>query len=230
MKMETVDNALVPTGVIEDIIIKTPGSDYDHVVITINGAGGTEATARGVLGPAGGFGADPRRDLRAHYACLNKIFQGTDDLPNSNDFRQIGIIKNPLETGTDIAATNDMYIGTNMLTVSATLSGYFIDDLTIIGTESGAKANIVTYDNLTGIIYYSQDETTGYTQFLPSDNIRGIDDTTGTTYALNNAPGVLPILQSDIARYSGQVLFVENRLAVSRGVDQLETIRLVLAF
>ena len=229
MVMETVDDVLVPTGSIEDIIIQDPGLNYEHVEVNINGSGGTGATARGVLGPAGGFGADPRRDLRAHYVGLNKVFQGTDNLPNTNDFRQIGIIKNPMENvigGANILGIDDSYIGTNMLVVPAGLESYYLDDLTIIGTVSGAKANIVTYDNSTGIIYYSQDEITGYTPFRTDDVIRNNDDTSGGS----TLDTVMPMIESTIARYSGQVLFVENRLAVTRGADQLETIRLVLAF
>jgi hypothetical protein len=82
---------------------------------------------------------------------------------------------------------------------------------------------VIEYDATNGIIYFIQNEDTGFVSFTDDDNIRVVGDTGGGVdcTAVNVA---------GITQYSGDVMFLENRTSVSRGVDQIETIRLVIAF
>jgi len=216
--------AQITGGVVTNIVVTNPGSGYNQAKITISGGSGAGATAYAVLGPKGGFGADPRQDLRAHFIAMNSRLvyaDGGGDFIVGNDFRQIGIIRNPYNWSTTTVATAETLSATASLEVA--LGASFTVDSTIEGTVTGAKGIVDSYDSVNGIIRYHQTEATGYDAFTTSDFIRlegdagaGVDCT-----AVNN-PEVQP--------YSGEIVFLENRTPVNRASDQIETIKLVLEF
>jgi hypothetical protein len=215
--------ATVTGGIITDITMTGVGANYTKAVITVTGGGGSGASLRPVIGPTGGFGKDPRNDLRSHYVTINKVFNGDEngDIPATNDFRQIALIRNPIDAATSTTASNNAYTTTKSLSVAT--GGSFAADAMIEGTNTSAKAMVIEYDATNGIIYFIQNEDTGFVNFTDDDNIRVVGDTGGGVdcTAVNVA---------GITQYSGDVMFLENRTSVSRGVDQIETIRLVIAF
>jgi hypothetical protein len=214
--------ATVTGGVITDIDMTGVGANYTKAVITVTGGGGSGASLRPVIGPSGGFGKDPRNDLRSHYVTINKVFNGDEngDIPATNDFRQIALIRDPKTDATTIASAN-AYTTTKSLSVA--LGGSFGADVVIEGTSTAAKAMVIEYDSTNGIIYFIQNEDTGFVDFIDDDNIRVVGDTGGGVDCTSvNASGIV--------QYSGDVMFMENRTSVSRGADQIETIRLVIAF
>jgi len=214
--------ATVSGGVITDIEVTNIGSGYTKAIVTLSGGGGSNGSVRAVIGPKGGFGADPRVDLRTHYVIINKVFNGNEagTIPSANDFRQITLVKNPLEDGGSPAAAN-AYTVAHSLEVS--LGSTFDPDDVIEGTVTGAKGFVVEYDSVNGIIKYVQNEDTGYTPFTTSDLIRLETASTG-------GETCTAVVDPEVQHYSGDVVFVENRTAVTRASDQIETIRLVIEF
>ena len=216
--------ATVTAGVVTNITVTNPGSGYKQVKVTISGGGGSGATAYAVLSPAGGFGADPRNDLRAHYVGINSRLiyaDGGGDFIVGNDFRQIGLIRNPYNYGTTTVATAETLAATKSLEIAT--GETFAADAVIEGSSTGAKAIVDSYDAVNGIIRYHQTEETGFVDFTTSDTIR-LEGETGTGQTVNavNNPEVEP--------YSGEIIFLENRTPVNRATDQIETIKLVLEF
>lgn len=216
--------ATLTSGVVTGITVTNPGSGYNQAKVTITGGGGSGATAYAVLSPKGGFGADPRNDLRAHYVALNSRLiyaDGGGDFIVGNDFRQIGLIRNPYNFGTTTVATAETLAATKSLEVAT--GETFTVDTVIEGTTTGAKGVVVAYDAVNGIIRYHQTEETGFVDFTTSDSVR-LDGDTGSGQAVNavNDPEVEP--------YSGDIIFIENRTPVNRAGDQIETIKLVLEF
>jgi len=277
--------ATVAGGAITGITMTAVGSGYTHATVTVTGGSGSNGAIRPVIGPIGGFGADPTNDLRAHYVTINTVFTGDESgtIPDSNDFRQIAVVKNPIKSGATasatVTATGSMVVGQfyKILTMGTTTdalwatagasdnpvvgevfkaiattvtgsttgtiagvaeaSAYntcksltvatgdsFPADQMIEGTATGAKAMVVEYDSSNGIIYYIQNETTGFGTFNAStDNIR--DEGTsvaGVDLTAINAPAIL--------HHEGDIMFVENRTATTRASGQVETVRLVIAF
>jgi hypothetical protein len=216
--------AVISGGVVTGVNVTAAGTGYNQVGVTLSGGGGSGATAYGVIGPKSGFGADPREDLRAHYVTLNVSLvyaDGQGDFIVGNDFRQIGIIRNPYNFGTTTAATAETLSATKALVVA--LGGSFANDSEIEGTVSGAKAIVDSYDSVNGIIRFHQTEATGYVDFDTGDFIRVVGDAgAGQDCTAINNPEVQP--------YSGEVIFLENRTPVNRASDQIETIKLVLEF
>lgn len=211
-------------GVITDIKVSTAGSGYNQAIVTITGGGGSGATARVVHGPKGGFGADPRNELRAHYVSINTQLvyaDGSGDFIVGNDFRQIGLIKNPYNFGTTTVATAETLATTKNLVIA--LGGTFLNDSIFEGTVSGAKGVVDSYDSTNGIIRYHQTEATGFDTFTTSDFVRpeGSSGSGQDVTAVNN---------SEAQPYSGDIIFLENRAPVNRAGDQIETIKLVLEF
>ena len=175
-----------------------------------------------MLGPPGGFGADPRIDLRSHYVAMNSRLvyaDGSGDFIIDNDFRQIGIIKDPYLHGTTTVATADTLSTTKSLTVAT--GGTFAVDSEIEGLTSTAKALVDYYDSVNGIIRYHQTEETGFKTFTTSDFVRVVGGT-------GSGQDVTAVNNAEVAKYSGDVIFLENRTPVSRSADQIETIKLVL--
>ncbi len=220
-------NVTVAGGVITKLLVSAPGTGYTKakVVITSDGSG-SGATARAVIGPLGGFGKDPRVDLRGHYITINQSLTGNenDTFITGNDFRQLGLIRNPYNFGTTVVASAASLIATKTLTLSGPpAAGEFLNDSTIVGSSSGALGIIDDYDATNGILYYHQNETSGFTTFTVSDNVKisGSSNTARNVTAVGN-PGV--------ADGSGEIIFLENRTAVNRADDQIETVKLVLEF
>lgn len=208
-------------GQVEGITMTNFGSGYDYArVVFSSGA----ATARPVVGPKGGFGADPRNDLKSHYVTLNTSLvyaEGGGDFIVGNDFRQIGVIRNPYNYNTTTVSTAETLSATKKITLVDT-SGSFTADQVIEGTDSGAKAIVDHYDSAAGVIRYHQTDETGYEPFTTDDEIADEGDTSGVAVDSLSNPEVEP--------FSGEVVFLENRTPVNRQSDQIETIKLVLEF
>jgi hypothetical protein len=215
--------ATVSGGNISDVTIVNAGSGYTKATIEITGGSGSGGVVRPVIGPKGGFGADPRQELRTHYIAINKVFNGSEngDIPSVNDFRQIALVKNPVDASTTNVAATNAYNVTKSLVVSG---GAFAADAEVIGTDTGSKAIVVEHDSVNGIVYYVQNEDTGFGVFnADNDLLRLSSATTG-------GQDITSVVAPKINHYSGDIVFLENRTPVSRGADQIETIRLVIAF
>lgn len=217
--------ATVNGGVVTGITVNTSGQDYKHAKVTLSGGGGSGASARAVIGPPGGFGADPVKDLRGHFVGLNVTMtydEGAGDLPVSQDFRQLAIIRNPYDFGTTNVSTATTMSANTVLTVG---TGYtFSADMVIEGTSSGAKGIVVTYDEDTnGYVRIIQNEDTGFTPFTLSDSV-------GESGVPGGEVAVSVITDPEVEKHSGETVFLENRTAINRAGDQIETVKIVLEF
>lgn len=198
------------------------GSGYDFVEAVISGGSPTTAAkARVNLGPVGGFGADPRNDLRSRAIMFNIKPNGTEtgEFVIGNDFRQIGIIRNPLDSAGDAVtetAANALY----RLKMSTSTGLSFTIGSTVTGDTSGAKAIIDKTDS--DEIWYHQTEATGFESFQAGEGLTDSDANTGTLLGsgFNLKPKAMP--------FTGDVLYVENRAAVLRAADQTEDIKVII--
>lgn len=66
------------------------------------------ASLRPIVSPKNGHGSDPYNELFAKRVCLSAKFANSESgiIPTENDFRQVGLIKNPLFTEVDVNITN----------------------------------------------------------------------------------------------------------------------------
>lgn len=218
--------AIISGGAVVDIKLDSDGSGVikhgsGYTAATISFNTGT-ATARAALAPVGGFGANPINDLRAKAVMFNTKPSGNESntFITDNDFRQIALIKNPKVPVTDSDFTSASGFAAKSLTFTLPVGTVFTADNTIQGASSGAQAYVDTYNNTTGVLRYHQTEATGFIAFTAGETVNEVDGSgTGTLDSAQTA---------DIDLNSGEILYIENRAAISRAVDQTEDIKIVI--
>jgi hypothetical protein len=220
--------ANVTSGAVNQISLINTGLNYSeaNVAISANSSHGTGAVAVPRISPPGGHGSDAVGELGGHNVMLNVQLSGAESntLPTTNDFRVLGLLKNPL-TSAGANATSTNYDTTTRLVLSS-VSGTWTSDELITGGSSGAKARVVKYANsvasgygaTTGVLHLIDIEGT----FTTSETITGNSSSTSAT--------VGTITYGDLKKYSGDVIYIENRPAISRSSDQIEDIKLVVKF
>ena len=212
--------ATVAGGAVTAITVTDNGGGYENAVVTLSGGGGSNATARPVMSPKGGHGSDPINELGAFFVMTNVNLDGAEgsgDFPIDNDYRQIGLIRNPFNHGTTTVSTGNTLNANKSLSLSS-VSGTFAVDALITGATSGAQAYV---DSISGTtLRYHQDASTGFTPFQASESISA-GSASATISSLGNP---------EIDKHSGQIMYLENRSAISRASAQIEDIKLVIEF
>jgi hypothetical protein len=196
------------------------GTNYTNANIVISGGGGSGATAVPIFGPPTGLGADPRDDLRSTAIMFNVKPSGivNGDFVVGNDFRQIGLIKNPTLVDSDELFVDLQGRGLKMMNISSA-TGDFAEDDIVVGGSSTARA-IIDYYNDSSQIWYHQTEDTGFVSFTDGENI-----TTSSASATADSANVAP--EFDI--HSGDVLYIDNRSqSITRAVGQTEDIKIII--
>jgi len=151
---------------------------------------------------------------------------GSGDFVVDQDFRRIGVVRDPFDYGTTTICSADTRSALKSVTFSGT-PGSFVNDEVITGGTSGAKGLVVDYDASTKVLKYIQTEWTGVdangdeTDFSVSETITSASAATGTVSAVNNP---------EIDYYSGDIIYIENRAPIVRAADQTENIKLIIEF
>ena len=203
--------------------------------VVIAGQGGSDATAEATLAPKGGHGVNPVAELGGFFTSLNVLLDGADgsgDITVGNDFRQIALIKQPrVHNATPLAgaiATADTLKATKALdfvgSSSAVGTAFVVDELLVQAT-SGAQAYVVEVDATNGYVHYIQNDKTGYTTFIGGAAVVG-----QTTLGSGLVTESTAVINAEVDRASGEVLFYENRAPISRTTTQIEDIKLILEF
>lgn len=199
------------------------GSGYTYASVSLTGGGGSGAVILPILSSSKGLGADPREDLRSSALMFNTKPAGTEngDFVVDQDFRQIGLIKNPLSLESDgqpFTAETGRVLG--RLNLTSVTDGPFLVDQVIQGTPSNAKAFIDDVDS-SGVSIH-QTEYTGFIAFDSSDTISIVEGGGSTTASIDK------ILRGEVDPHSGELLYIDNRAAVFRSTDQTEDIKIVI--
>lgn len=199
------------------------GSGYNNATVTVSG-GGTPtkpALIRPVFATTGGLGADPRDDLRSNGIMFTVKPDGTenDDFIVGNDFRQVGLIKGIKDSSGDSDFTASTGIALKKLNFSAVTTAFTADN-TILGGTSGAKALVDKVDSSN--VFYHQTDATGFVSFDSGESVTETDGSGAGT--LSNTPLTNP----EVVTTTGDVLYIDNRSAVTRASDQTEDIKIVI--
>ena len=95
----------VSSGAITAVTVNAVGSGYSVASIdngllrTATSSSGSGATFDIIISPKNGHGSDPVEELGGNYVIVNsrlEYAEGSGDFPTDNDFRQIGLIVNPV--------------------------------------------------------------------------------------------------------------------------------------
>lgn len=196
------------------------GAGYDKATVVIPApTSGTTATAIPVFGPADGLGYNPVKDLQSTAIMFNirpnDTVGGTFQI--GNDYRQIGLIKNPTTPNSTTLFTASSGIALNRLQLPGAASVTFTNDATI--SADSAQGYVDYYDTVNKIVWYHQTEATGFTPFVASTTL------TGGSSPVNIDSCLLP----DVDPLSGKILYIDNRsVAIERTPNQTEDIKIVI--
>ena len=209
---------------------KAFGAGYDYASVVFSGGGGSGANARAVIAPKG-IGGDARDDLRSNALMFNTKLEGTENnaLITSNDFRQVGLIKNPVET--DSASSGNLFnsLAGNVLNKLkfGSIAQSFTEDKTIQGSTSTAQAYIDKADS--NYVWYHQSDSTGFLAFTEGETITETDGNgEGILDSAANDADTDAFTKSTVKPFSGTLLYVDNRAAIERDPNQTEDIKVII--
>ena len=209
---------------------KAFGAGYDYASVVFTGGGGSGANARAVIAPKG-IGGDARDDLRSNALMFNTRLAGNENnaLITSNDFRQVGLIKNPVET--DSASAGNLFnsLAGNVLNKLkfGSIAQSFTEDKTIQGSTSTAQAYVDKADS--NYVWYHQSDSTGFLAFTEGETITETDGNgEGILDSAANDADSDAFTKSTVKPFSGTLLYVDNRAAIERDPNQTEDIKVII--
>ncbi len=179
--------------------------------------------------PQGGHGSFPAEELGARTLMVSVELDGnendsipTTDAINTFDFNQISIIQDPTIANGAYTANLANYRVSDKVFVSDPGTTNFLDDETVFvgSTLSSATmvANVAHWSAADNYLYINNITGT----YSASQLIRGANSGAITT--------ILSIEESQIKKYTGDVLFISNRKNVTRSQNQIEQVKVVLTF
>ena len=199
------------------------GSGYNQASVSFSSG---NATARAILGPKGGIGANPIIDLKSTYLMLNGRPSGTENgtFLQNQDFRQVGVLRNIKKLNqfdsdfTDAAGT-----ALTKLIFDPGATAFTTDNI-IVGSTSGARAYIDLADSAAGVIIH-QTETTGFRNFVIGEPLSA----TNLIGSVTTGSAVLASFDSaTVNKYSGDLLYIDNRAAITRSAGETQDIKVVI--
>ena len=249
-----VASVTISSGAVSAVSITTAGTGYtyayitnaDIIAATNAGGAGSGANINVIIPPKGGHGSNALKELGAFYVMLNKSLvgvEGTSDIGVGNDFRRIGLMRNPTNFGTTTVATastrRQLYAA-----VFSSVSGTFAADEEINQASTGAVGKVVEYDATNKLLYWYQtrfpdvgtDSDGNATAFSGANAITGQTSSASATPNTSSSTDVNGVSitsgysNPELAADSGDIIYVEERSPITRASDQTENIKLIIEF
>jgi hypothetical protein len=249
-----VASVTISSGAVASVSITTAGTGYTYayirdadIITATNAAGaGSGANINIIIPPKGGHGFNAVKELGGFYVMMNKSLvgiEGTSDIGVANDFRRIGLLKDPYNFGTTTIATADtrrqIYAA-----VFSSVSGTFTADEEINQATTGAVGKVIEYDSTNLILYYYQtrfpdvgtDSNGNLTAFSGANAITGQSSSASATPDTSSSATTNGVVfasgysNPELAYDSGDIIYVEERSPITRASDQTENIKLIIEF
>lgn len=221
---------VVTGGVITQVIINNPGSGYNYVNLTASSTLGQSAEFLAHVGPQQGHGSNIPKELLATTICVaSTINTDNVDLFANNDYRQIGLLKNPKVYSQtqdfDVGAFTEN-TGTACFVVevpAAQYSSYGADDLLLAST--GGRYRVITKR-------YDRAQNAYFVYMLYLEGSKTLTSAATLTNETNNALALtlLGIVPPEFDKNSGTIVYVQNAAPIARSDLQVETIKLLIHF
>jgi hypothetical protein len=211
-----------------------------------------------IIPPQGGYGADLQEQLNAKRIMCNirlTFSEGDGDFPITNDFRRIGLLRDPVGYGGGVISSETVrntfavkfnsgsgpsvnYVPDEKISQTFTSNG-------VAYTISGTVVEWLPTDSqnpaLGGELRYYQDTTIDRSRGLVLNFGTGAGYTAivGATSAASATASLAPATTSfatdatlypELRQNSGEIIYVENRRLITRAADQIEDIKLVIEF
>ena len=207
-------NSTITANVVTAVTVTNVGTGYTKATVTF--ASGA-ATATAIISPKGGHGADAVEELSGKYVMINSRLDGSESntISTANEFRQVGLVRDPLLHGTSTRATASSVRQTFRYTVANT-GNYTLDEVVTSGSNT---AFVVEWDATNSYLYTTKPLNQA---FANGTSITGGTSGTSRTITAISTP--------TLDAYSGDILYVENRVPIARATDQIEDVKLIIQF
>ena len=244
----------ISSGAITAATVTTAGSGYtfayirdaDIIAATNAGGAGSGSNLNVIIPPKGGHGSNAVKELGGFFVMLNKSLvgvEGTSDIGVGNDFRRIGLVRDPTNFGTSTVASATTRRQLYAIKF-ASVSGTFTADEEINQASTGAVGKVVEFDSTNLILYYYQtrfpdvgtDSNGNLTAFSGANAITGQSSSASATPDTSNSNTVNGVEFSsgyanpELAYDSGDIIYVEERSPITRASDQTENVKLIIEF
>ena len=221
----------VSSGAISKVEVTTYGTGYRRASIDLAGASatigaGSNGAVTPIISPLYGHGANPVEELGGNYVIVNsrlEFAEGSGDFPTDNDFRRIGLIQDPFNVGTTTISTDPTLAAFHKMTLSSVAS-LSVDDIIMNASSDGSGVAV-------GRVMSISANDVSFIQVANSEGGFALFSQTETVYVNGSSIGTVSNVNSafpEVEKFSGQVMYIENRGAVSRAADQIEDIKLII--
>jgi len=211
-----VATATVVNGAVTKLTMTSYGSGYRYANVVISGTG-YGAKARAIISP---FGGHAKEALNNFYARTLMFYSNISQDKNqgfdvNNDYRQLGIIKNPRQYGSTNSLTS--ILASTCWVISATTNtALFPADSIITKSSDSTRFRIVTNTGTAMLV-----------QAIDNASIAIGNNFTNAAADVFTASAVTPPTAD---KYSGDLMFIDNRAAFTPTADQTVTLRTVIRF
>lgn len=215
-------------GQVRYVKIIQQGRSYSTANVTISAKTGFGATARPIISPLGGHGSDPVDELYGTAVMMNVKTTGSESntFPTNNDFRIIGMLKDPVLANGSFANSSVIdqttRIGVNFAT------GDFTGDEIIVGQKSNAKGRLVYFANTTdartvGTLKLIRVTTNGIGKGFQTNEL-----VVGQTSGIS--ANVISVTKPALKLFSGAIIYTEIRDPVFRSPAQSEDYKITISY
>lgn len=218
------------TGSISKINIINRGSGYTYANVTITGSGHA-ASARAIISPYGGHGKNAPDELFARTLMFygNVSTDLNQGLEINNDYRQVGIIKNPRAYNSTSFYNNILGSACFVLATSIDPT-HFPKDSSVfvnrtVNVTSGEENTTTTVQKMYRVV--TSTATAVLLQSLDND-VPQVNDT-----FLNSdlqSFTVATVGYPNVDKYSGQMMFIDNKGGFTPSGAETVTLRTVIKF
>ena len=206
-------NATITANAVTSVTVTAAGTGYTRATVSF-ASGAAAATA--VISPKGGHGSDAIEELGGKYVIINTRLEGSESntISTANEFRQVGLVRDPFLFGTTTRATGSSFRQTFKYTLTG-ITGTFTNDETVTSGSNTASVVEFTTPNLF------------VTKPVNAAFANGATVTGGTS----GATATISVISTpSLEAYTGDLLYVENRVPISRASDQIEDVKLIIQF
>ena len=228
-------------GEVTGITITNPGSGYSFAEVSVVNASenspGNGATFRAIISPYGGHGSNPQKELFAKSLSLTvSLTNETSDTFLNNDFRQLGIVKNPRIFGSSDNFTsntgNCCYVvvinNPELVDYDDVIEGDDGGRFIVVQKEDSNNDGVVDRIHLLPIIpkLYVSTQLTNVNTEVALGSIVPDSFNIGTVAE----PILVDYLEPEVDNRTGEIIYLDNRVKIIRTSDQVEKIRALINF